>query len=415
MPVYKITDNQTGKTLTVRGEGGPPTEEEAAALFASQAGQGAPEPPPRTGVMGTLDTVFQPIGRAIRNHPAAAGATIASMAAAPITGGMSLLPAMGAMGLAGAGGAGAGLATSQVANRDTAPLPTVSGNVQQMLAQGGAAAAGEGIGRGLAAAGQAGARRLMTSAVKGPVQDAPKVVQTLLDEGVNVTQGGIKKLQNILGEANAQIGAMVADAPGAVSPLQVAGRLNATAGKFANQVNPQADLEAISQVGQNFLDHPNIGAAMSVPQAQSMKVGTYQRLAGKYGELSNATVEGQKALARGLKEDIATQVPGVASLNAREGGILGALEPLAQRVGIQARSNPIGFAAVAMHNPTAFLVAMVDKYPAAKSMLANGMWAAAGRATGIPSNIIRGAIQAVAAGTADATSGTSSGPAGQTP
>jgi hypothetical protein len=366
----------------------------------------AAELPPRTGVMGALDTVFQPIGRAIRNHPAAAGAMALSVPMTLATGGLAAPAAMGLAGLAGAGGAGAGLATSELANRDTAPLPTVASNAAAMGTQGLAAAAGEGFSRGAGALLQSGARRLMTSAVKPSLADnAPKVVQTLLDEGVNVTPGGVAKLQTILGQTNQAISRDIASAPGAVNPLQVAGRLTDTARKFSQQVNPQADLEAISQVGQNFLDHP-IGGTLSLPDAQALKVGTYQRLAGKYGELSNATTEAEKALARGLKEDIATQVPGIADLNAREGGILQALDPLMRRVAIQGRSNPAGFAMVAQH-PVTFLTALADKSPMVKSLLARGMWAAAGRASGIPADVLRGAVQAVAAGAGDAATSTS--------
>ena len=65
------------------------------------------------------------------------------------TGGLGLLPAAGLVGLAGAGGAGAGLAAQQLAARDTAPVPTVSGNVAKMVAQGAGMAAGEGMGRGV--------------------------------------------------------------------------------------------------------------------------------------------------------------------------------------------------------------------------------------------------------------------------
>jgi hypothetical protein len=57
-------------------------------------------------------------------------------------------------------------------------------------------------------------------------------------------------------------------------------------------------------------------------EAQGEKAGTYQVLSGKYGELGVADTEGQKALARAMKDAIAKWVPAVAPLNAREGALL---------------------------------------------------------------------------------------------
>jgi hypothetical protein len=42
---------------------------------------------------------------------------------------------------------------------------------------------------------------------------------------------------------------------------------------------------------------------LTATEAQAIKQGTYRQLAKKYGQLSNADVEEQKALARSLKED----------------------------------------------------------------------------------------------------------------
>lgn len=345
-----------------------------------------------------------PVPGRLKAAPAiGAGALGGAMSLA--TGGLGLPAAVGLVGLAGAGGAGLGLTAKQTMDTNEEP-PTVAGNVGTMAKQGALAATGEGVSRGIGLGVQAlkepmkrGARRLMQSAIKpGISEDAPRIVQTMLDEGVNVTENGVRKLEQILGDTNQAIAQEIASTPGAVSHLKVASRLNDTARKFGQQVNPQADLAAISDVGDNFLTHPNLsGAAQSLPDAQAMKVGTYQRLSGKFGELSNATTESEKALARGLKEEIAAQVPGVSALNAREGNILETLEPLERRVMIQGRSNPIGLPAIAPR-AIGFITGLVDRHPGLKSALANGLWAQAARMSGQPPDVLKAAVQAILAG-----------------
>ncbi len=261
-------------------------------------------------------------------------------------------------------------------------------------------------------------------------------MQTLLDEGVKVTQGGIEKLQGILGRLNEAISRDVAHAPGSIEPASVAQRTADVFRQVTGQVNPISDRSAVQGSAMEFLRHPQfavptevgqrsietgildpfgrmvsrsepimdqVARPLTIPEAQALKTGTYQQLAGKYGEMGSASTEAQKSLARGLKEEIAAKVPGIADLNAREGNILQAMEPLGRRVAIQGRANPIGFALVA-HRPAAFLSGLADKSAAVKSYLAAGAWAAAGRASGVPAQLIRDAAAAVASGVADTTS-----------
>lgn len=77
---------------------------------------------------------------------------------------------------------------------------------------------------------------------------------------------------------------------------------------------------------------------MTAAEAQAMKQGTYRQLKSRsYGELKSATVEAQKALARGLKEELAAQFPEIDTLNAREGMLL-KLEPAIEKA-VQRFSN----------------------------------------------------------------------------
>ena len=102
--------------------------------------------------------------------------------------------------------------------------------------------------------------------------------------------------------------------------MAVAARADAIKPKFASQVNPRTDLDAIEASKQEFLDSnttppaSGVGPANIKPipaaDAQAMKQGTYQQLKGKaYGELKSASIEAQKALARGLKEELENAFP----------------------------------------------------------------------------------------------------------
>lgn len=168
MPTYKVTDPTTGKIVTLTGDS-PPTEAELTQIFQqvtrrpAETGPAMPTSPPGgDALIQNLKNVAmapvhlaQGVGHLIAAHPAATGALALSVPMGLATGGLSIPAAMGAVGLAGAGGAGAGLAASQVATRDTAPAPTVAGNVQTMAEQGALAAGGEGLARGASAALQA--------------------------------------------------------------------------------------------------------------------------------------------------------------------------------------------------------------------------------------------------------------------
>lgn len=134
------------------------------------------------------------------------------------------------------------------------------------------------------------------------------------------------------GNANPYQGTMLRDpnfgtaspmAPGTtINPQQVASRLNGLKSNFATQVNPNADLAAIDKAKQEFLE--NNPGPIPADQAQALKQGTYKQLNQRaYGELGTATVESQKALARGLKEEIANAFPGIADLNAADSKLIG--------------------------------------------------------------------------------------------
>ena len=106
----------------------------------------------------------------------------------------------------------------------------------------------------------------------------------------------------------------------AIDPKAVASRIDQIRSRF-HTVNPEADLSALDQAKAEFLkQYPG---PMSYRTAQDLKVNTYADLKSKsYGELKTASIEAQKALARGLKEELANAVPEIADLTPEQGKLI---------------------------------------------------------------------------------------------
>ena len=319
----------------------------------------------------------------------------------------------GAVGGAAVGGAGGEAAKQLIERAMGEPTPRTSlgavANIgKEAVVQGGSELLGRGVGVLAKNLGPA----MMQSALKPGIKSTfaamkrgaqiPPVVQTLLDEGVNVTRGGIEKLNKIISATSSEVKNAIAGLSSApsISPLRVAGRLNQTARKFGNQVAPQADLSAVSSVGEDFLAAHG-ARDLSVQAAQKLKTGTYEALGQRaYGEVKGATTEAEKALARGLREEIEAEASrsgiDISSVNLREGKALDALGVVARRVAIAGNNNPLGLAGLAVSHPATLLTMLVDRSGAVKSLIARGLYSQAGRMAGISPALIRTAVQTLA-------------------
>lgn len=247
------------------------------------------------------------------------------------------------------------------------------------------------------------------------------ITQTALQNEIPVSQQGLRNLGDLIGDLNQKIKDVVAADPNRpIDPNAVATRVDQLAPRMASQVNAAQDLSNIEAVKQQFLREqgarpgqpavaprptgvldaqgnpvmtpgtpatpPQPAPPMGAADAQAMKQGTYRSLGDKsYGELQGATVEAQKALARGLKEEIANQFPELDSLNRAESKLLD-LQPVLERA-VNRISNhqligigtPIAGAAAsalsgsgAVGGITAFMKMILDD-PMVKSRLAIGL------------------------------------------
>ncbi len=347
------------------------------------------------GAMGIPDRAsIQRLAQWLPGGEAAVGSTFGAIA-----GGTPGAVAMGAI------GGGSGEAQKQLLNRaigqpaPSSPMEAADAIRHQMVVQGAATATGEGI---MTAAGRV-APWLMTKAAKPAealLEDfrttAPALAKTLLDNGVNVTRNGVEKLGTLLKAKQDELRAMLANSTETADKGNILAEVLPTASRIADQPAPQADLEAIGNQVQGFIDHPKYpGQTLSMPETQALKTGTYQKIAGSYGERGSATVEADKAIARGAKNEIVAAHPETAKLNADEANLMAARDAVAKQVGLAANRDPMGLAWVA-RNPETVMGWLLEKNPAVKSLVARGLYSAAGNVSGVPADIVRLIVHAVA-------------------
>jgi hypothetical protein len=224
--------------------------------------------------------------------------------------------------------------------------------------------------------------RLMQSSIKPSTATfAPEEIKsgmrTLLGEGIYPTAGGMNKGANIVGEIHRGVNADIAASPATVKVADVASRLERPLSKAGMQVNPQPDTKAVENVWTNFLVNPHIQGKSEIPVklAHEMKSGTYRSLGAKaYHELGSVETEAQKALARGLREEVASKVPSVVEPMKREAAIMSALEMTAPKVGNAGNLNPIGLAALRMDHPASAGMMLADRSSLLKAFLAMQMY-----------------------------------------
>ena len=251
---------------------------------------------------------------------------------------------------------------------------------------------------------KSGAQRVMQSALK-PTEVAQRTgkaataIDTMLDQGLNVSPGGVSKIHARVSQLNDQVKEAIKNSTAVINKEQVAKRVLKPLNDFMQQVDPLTDVAAIQRVWDHFMEHPELPKEIPahtvaskvldasgqpirtevpksgsndfpVQKAQELKTGTYRALGDKsYGELKGAEIEAQKALARGLKEEISNAVPEVRPLNAEESRLLDALSVSERRVMMEANKNPIGLGFLSA-SPVKLAMWMADRSGLFKSLVA---------------------------------------------
>ena len=224
------------------------------------------------------------------------------------------------------------------------------------------------------------AGRLYQSALKPstamPITDRNRLISTGLKERIVPTPKGFEKARGVIEKIGSDIDAKIAAAAAegkTIDAVKIANDVYGDMDKlFSTQVAPSADRAAVFDTVLDFQEgHPG---TLTIPEAHNLKKGTYRVLKDKAyrGELKSATTETQKALARGLKEQVEQAVPGVKELNARQGALLELIDPLERAAGRTGNWNMLSMpglisgATVSTVNPAAG-VALTGLTSAARS------------------------------------------------
>lgn len=257
----------------------------------------------------------------------------------------------------------------------------------------GPALAGPKLATSAAPVAESAAMRLMRSALKPDKKailsgEADSAIRTMLEDGVMPTKGGLEKMRAEIDDINQQITDAITNSNANVNKLAIAKVMQDRLADIKKQVNPEADIASLKRSWLEFVNHPLLQNSNLIPVqiAQDLKRGTYKALGKKaYGEMKGAEMEDQKTLARGLKEEIAKAVPGIADLNARDSALYNASDLLANRLATSGNSNPLGIGALS-HSAPNLLAWMIDRSTPAKGLLAQILYDASRPGQG-PANL----------------------------
>lgn len=213
-----------------------------------------------------------------------------------------------------------------------------------------------------------------------PVGERQRVIQTGLREGIPASAGGYDKLissiQDLTGEIDKKLAAKSQNLGDVINPQTVARRLDALEDRFRTQGYPDEDVNTIKKVRESFLKRHSYEAPytkirpgsseeagafvpvgkgttriyepMTLAEAQAEKRGTYRYNEWRKNATPHAQEQAEKALARGLKEEIAGLFPEVSKLNARDSDMLALEEQLRRFVGRESNKNIVGLIPAAM-------------------------------------------------------------------
>lgn len=218
---------------------------------------------------------------------------------------------------------------------------------------------------------------------------ADRAISTMLDEGINATEGGVDKMQGIISDLNSKVKDIISNSSEMVKKSDVVNYLQDVVKRFSNRPNAIEARGEVQSAADQFLNHPMVAGQSDIPiqTAQKLKQG-YQASVGDkgYGELKTATTESEKAIARGLREEISRLEPTVGPLNKRESDLINAVKIASRRAGMEQNNNPLGLALLAP-DTTSFISFLADKWGLSKSIVARALYSG-----DLPAHAARGGI-----------------------
>lgn len=404
MATYTVENPQNGRKVTFMWDGKEaPTESDIDVIFA-EADKLKPPPGPTELTAEEQFAAKNPnlyglygAGRALLRT----GIEGAGTAGGAALGAMSPIPG-GALAGAGAGYAGSTRAADALLGE---PVDTSVGGIAKDVAIGGAMqGAGGLVGRGIMRAMPqamidklyASALKLPTSPQKMSIAERKATINTGLAESAvpNIETGSVGKMlgfrgyNNIIDKVNdfgQEINTIIKNATAnnkTISSNEVVKRLDDLLAKGDRLTKADPNFKAsIEKAKKEFLEGSD---EITAANAQEMKQHIYKVYQNYYGidDATAAYVQGKKALARGLKEELETIHPDIKNLNMSEGKLLEFLDPLGRAVGrIQNRDilslglqmSPMMGSALTGGSGTAAKIGLASKFidtPSVKARLA---------------------------------------------
>ena len=246
---------------------------------------------------------------------------------------------------------------------------------------------GGGFGKAGAPALRSVATDLMTNALKPSKLarksgDALEAAKTMLSEGANVTEGGVAKLKNRIGDLNDELQSALNSSPATVDKSAIASRLQDVISKIETSTfNPQERVKAVEKIYNEVVGNVSLGAQIPVALANRIKSGIYKELGDlKYSRMKTGTPVSdaeiaQAALARGAKEEISAKVPESVPLNEEMSRLINAKNMAENSVLSTANRNPGGLAWLT-HDLPRFIAMVAAQHPASKSIIARALYGA---------------------------------------
>lgn len=383
MPTYKVTDPSTGKTIRLTGDS-PPTEQELNDIFSQVGGQAKTEPQQtaqgksvrgfvvnaakdipeiakgifglvtnngepilsdKGPIMGLVNTVkgggqavlgsyfpnafpeyarmdtpairqametYAPVGESILNPSGIPSRMLDYGYEHPLQAAMNL-------------SAGAGMLGKVAEVGNLARTASVLGKVSDVTNPINAAVNGpmsivQKVGRSMAPSLYESAMKIPPSVGKG-VRDA--AVKTGLEGRYPVTEGGLNKLRSNIDVLNKEIDNVIstgAKGGKTVDMMSVVSRIDDLKDFYKDYPRAKKYLADLDAIQTEILKTNDL--TIPVNQAQKMKQRIYQINRKHYGDMKSVDVEADKAVARGLKEEIVKQHPELKVLNAKDSSLI---------------------------------------------------------------------------------------------
>lgn len=290
----------------------------------------------------------------VKSHPTELGAIAGAIAAVPLTGGASLVPAIAAAGLGGAGGAGLGMLAGAAYGAPNIPS-TSMGVLKTMGEQGATQAAAEAGGRAIQAGLKAGAGRLYQSVLKPTVaaqREFPDLIRTGLTNAIPVSEWGAEKAGALVGASRDAATQLVTDAaaqPNAarINPRQAVAGITSAVKNVKDLPVARPQLQAIGDYARQYLaEHPSAIPLDTAQQSVRATDRFYDPAYRATMDRGNPVTTGSAAAALGINNEtrqlLRQAVPGLAEQNAQTQALEGLRQAVERRAGVQANRSAVG-------------------------------------------------------------------------